>query len=431
MAGSGGLRRNLTDLACRNAKSGEKPFKLYDMNGLYLYVSPNGHKGWRFKYRYGGKEKLLTFGTYPELGLSKARDMRDDARKLLRDGIDPGAERRIKRDRVRLGVDPASSFKTVAAKWFSIASPQWKERHANDVWHSLDSWVFPEIGGKAIAEVRPGDVRLLCQKVQERGAIETAHRIRQRISAIFAYAIAEELVEIDPSVSIRAALRPVVKKRQPALVRLADAQAFLHAYEQTPGYPATKLASRLLALTAVRPGVIHIAELHEFEDLDGPKPIWRIPASKMKLEKSLSEMEAMEFIVPLSRQAVATVIAARHFSLRRRYLFPSPRHSHRALTDNALNVAYRRVQGFEGKHVPHGWRASFATIMNERAINHGRAADRAIIDLMLAHVQSGVEPLYNRAAYMDRRREIAQEWADLLLDPRFCDPLTFLPSRRR
>jgi integrase len=251
------------------------------------------------------------------------------------------------------------------------------------------------------------------------------------VSAVFVYAIAHELAEIDPAASIRAALQPVIRRRQPALVKLDEAQAFLRAYEADPGYPPTKLASRLLALTAVRPGVIHMAEPHEFEGLDGPNPIWRIPAHKLKLERALAEVEAMEFIVPLSRQAVQTVQAALHFCLLRKYLFPSARHSYRPLTDNALNTAYRRVKGFEGRHVPHGWRSSFSTIMNERAVDTGRAEDRAIIDLMLAHVQDGVEPLYNRAAYMDRRREIAQDWADLLITPDFTLPVDFLPTRRR
>jgi integrase len=245
-------------------------------------------------------------------------------------------------------------------------------------------------------------------------AVETAHRLRQRISAVFRYAIASDIAETDPAAFVGAALQPVRKRKQPAFRDVETAQAFLMAYEAVPGHPTTKLASRLLALTAARPGMIQWAEPHEFEDLDGPNPIWRVPAEKMKLRKEHAESEAFEFILPLSRQAVETVKAARLFGVNRRYLFPSARHAHRPFTENALNVAYRRVAGFEGKHVPHGWRSTFSTVMNERAIEQERPADRAILDLMLAHVpKDKVEAAYNRASYMPRRRELAQEWADL------------------
>lgn len=431
MASESDRRKQLTDLQCRRAVATEKPLKLRDAQGLYLYITPSGHKGWRMKYRVGKTEKLLTFGAYPEMSLSAARDMRDDVRKLLREGIDPAQERKARAERLRRGMDPSTAFEAIARRWFALSSPQWKEKHSDDVLKSLEGSVFPAIGSMAIAEIRPSHIRELCQRVQARGAIETAHRIRQRISAVFTYAIAEELVEMDPAKSIGAALQSVVKRRQPAVVKIEDARAFLAAYEAEPAHPASKLASRLLALTAVRPGVIQRAEADEFEALDGNAPIWRIPAEKMKLEKVLSEDESMEFMVPLSRQAVATVKAAMQFARGRKYLFPSVRHPNRSMSDATLHKAYRTVKGFERRHVPHGWRATFSTIMNQRAADMNRPGDRAIIDLMLAHVQDGVEPLYNRAAYMEQRHQIAQDWADLLLDERFCHPLEFLPAKRR
>ncbi len=431
MADASTRRKHLTDLACKTAKAESKPLKLPDSLGLYLYVTPTGHKGWRMKYRIGKTEKLLTLGNYPAVPLSKARELRDEARRQLQDGLDPAEEKKARADRIRRGMDPSTIFEVIARKWYVLTSPQWKEVHARDVLYSLEQSVFPSIGNMAIAEIRPSHIRALCQKVQERGAIETAHRVRQRISAIYGYAIAEELVELDPSATIRKALKPVVRKRQPALVKLPDAQAFLLSWESKPGYPAVKLASRLLALTAVRPGVIHLAEPAEFEDLDGPEPVWRIPAAKLKLEKSMAAIDEMEFIVPLSRQAVAVVKAALSFANRRKYLFPSARHSHGHLSDVAMSKSYREHDGFKSRHVPHGWRATFSTVMNERALDADRAGDRTIIDLMLAHVQPGVEPLYNRAAYMNRRRQIAQEWADLLIDDRFCDPRDFISALRR
>lgn len=406
----------LTDQQCRAAKAGDKPIKLADAMGLHLYITANGYKSWRLKYRFGGKERRIVFGPYPDISLKQARDLRDDARTDLRQGKDPGEEYKQRAARRSGNVEDNGTFKAVAMKWHELQKAQWKDRHAHDVLASLEAEVFPEIGSMPIGDIRPAALRKLLDTVQDRGAIETAHRLRQRISAVFRYAIATDLAEFDPAASITGALRPVIRGKQPALLKLADARAFLSAFEAEPGHPTTKLASRLLALTAARPGVVQMAMIGEFEDLDGPEPIWRIPAAKMKLERAKSEREEFEFLIPLSSEAVATVKAAASHAKNRKYLFPSARHSHRPITDNAMNVAYRRMQKFAGRHVPHGWRASFSTIMNERAIANDRPADRPIIDLMLAHEPDGVEARYNRAAYMPRRRQIAQEWADLLME---------------
>lgn len=405
----------LTDLKCKAAKPGPKARKLFDGNGLHLLVTPTGFKSWRLKYRFGKKERQLTFGPYPLVSLGEARDLRDEALRALLKGMDPGEARKAEQAKRAQAADPDRTFKAIAEQWHRLQSPQWKDRHAHDVIESLKLRVFPTLGSRPIDDILPRDIRALLQAVQAAGAIETAHRLRQRISAIYQYAIAEEIVEIDPAASIGKALRSVVKRRQPALLTLKEARAFIVAMEAEPAHPPTKLASRLLALTGARPGTVHQAELGEFERLDTSEPIWRIPAAKMKLRREHSEQDAFDFVIPLSTQAVVTVKAAAQFAGKRKFLFPSARHSNRPFTDNALNVNYRRVPGFAGRHVPHGWRATFSTIMNERAIDADRPGDRAIIDLMLAHQPEGVEALYNRSAYMKRRREIAQEWADLLM----------------
>ena len=406
----------LTDKECKAAKAGAKPVKLFDAHGLHLLVSTTGHKSWRLKYRIGGKEKQIGFGPYPDVRLQEAREMSATARKALHDGRDPALEFSTKAKRRALATDPDNSFEAVARRWHALRQPQWKPRHANDVLTSLERDVFKSLGAMDIRHVRTQQVRELLMSVQARGALETAHRLLQRISAVYRFAIAAELTEADPTIAMEHALQKFVKKRQPAVLSISQARAFLTAFEALPGFPTTKLASRLLALTAARPGMVQMAEPGEFEQLDSSEPIWRVPAAKMKLRQAESEQQAFDFTLPLSRQAVETVKAAMEFAGNRKFLFPSARHSHRPITDNALNVAYRRVGGWEGKHVPHGWRASFSTIMNERALDQERAGDRAIIDLMLAHIPSGVESRYNRAAYMPRRRQIAQEWADLLCE---------------
>jgi hypothetical protein len=227
----------LTTKECEAVVPGTKPIKLFDGLGLYLHVTTGGHKGWRWKYRFGGKERGLVFGSFPEISLKRARDMRDDARALLRQGVDPGDERRRAALRRIAGVDANSTFQVVAERWHTMQAPQWKERHASDVITSLTNEVFPYLGGRPLGEIKPVDVRAVLDRVQMRGAVETAHRLRQRISAVFRYAIASDIAETDPAAFVGAALQPVRKRKQPAFRELDAARAFLMAYEAVPGHP--------------------------------------------------------------------------------------------------------------------------------------------------------------------------------------------------
>ncbi|QQN73190.1 integrase arm-type DNA-binding domain-containing protein [Croceicoccus sp. YJ47] len=406
----------LTDKACRTAQPAEKPRKIFDGNGLHLYITSKGFKSWRLKYRFGGKEKQLTFGPYPNVSLKEARTKRDEALHELREGRDPDAIRKNIRDRRAGRIETEFTFRQAALRWHRLQSEGWKPRHAVHVMQSLEADAFPSLGSIPLRELKPSHIRSAIDAVQDRGSIDGAHRLLWRISAIFDLAIASEQIDLNPASSLSAVLKPVPKRKYSALLDVETARRFLLAVEARPGQPSTKLASRLLALTAARPGMIRFAERAEFEDIGGANPIWRIPAAKMKLEKDESEQSAFDFIIPLSRQAVEVFKLAADLAGRRSYLFPSQRHSHRPISENALNVAYRHIPGFERKHVPHGWRSTFSTIMNERAAEFDRPGDRAIIDLMLAHQPRGVEAIYNRAAYMPTRRRIAQEWADLLME---------------
>lgn len=399
----------LSDKQCRAAGPALTPRKLFDGNGLFLFIAPSGFKGWRLKYRFGGREKQLTFGPFPAVPLREARERTQDALRELRAGRDPGEAK-------ARGAAAAETFRSLALRWHALQQPGWKPKHAADVLASLETEVFPTLGSRPLTEIRPAEIRMLLEAVQARGAVETAHRLRGRISAVFQLGIAAGLTEIDPAASLKAVLRPIVNRLRPALLRIEDCRQLLREVEALPLHPGTRLASRLLALTAARPGMIRWAEPGEFEDLGGEQPLWRVPAAKMKLGRAESEQQAFGFVLPLSHQAAATVLQAAALAGNRQYLFPSHWYSHRPLSENALVEAYRRVPGNRGRHVPHGWRASFATIMNERAADAGRPGDRAVIDLMLAHQPRGVEARYNRAAFMPRRRELAQAWADLLLD---------------
>lgn len=268
----------LTELKCRMAAPADKAYKLTDEKGLHLYVAPSGFKGWRFKYRWVGREKRLTFGAWPEVSLSEARGRRDDARKMIRDGIDPGAP---------LAKSPTLRF--AAERWLDLQADVWKPKHAADVRKSLEDEVFPSLGARSIDAITSSEVLDLLTRIRARGATELAHRIRARLSLIFRAAMVTGEAATDPAAAVAAALKPVVKRKHPALLDIKQARACLLKVESEPGFPAVKLASRLLALTAARPGMIRFAELHEFEEIDGEAPIWRVPAAKMKLERHAAE----------------------------------------------------------------------------------------------------------------------------------------------
>jgi len=416
----------LTDREVRNAAARDKPYKMADGGGLYLYVAPTGLKSWRMKYRLHGQEKLLTFGPYPDVKLADARIKRDEARRQLREHVDPsGARKRAReaKEQERAELAKLMTFEQAARAWHELQKPRWTPVHVEDVITSLERDVFPSLGAMPLVKIDAPAVLKTLRAVEDRGSIETAKRLRQRISAVYAYAISEGVVAHDPAALVGKALKPLAKKgKQPAITNPDEARKVLIAAEASGASPVTKLASRFLALTQARPGMVRSAEWSEFEDIDwdgqefGPfRPLWRIPANRMKLILDLKEEETFEHLVPLCWQAVDVLRAARRLTGRGRLVFPGQRHSHRPISENAIGYLYNRV-GFFGRHVPHGWRSSFSTTMNALAVKQNRIADPAIIELMLAHVpENKVKAAYDRAGHMERRRELAQEWADLLM----------------
>lgn len=416
----------LTDKEVKNAAPRDKAYKMADSGGLYLYVATTGLKSWRMKFRMHGKEKLLTFGPYPEVKLTEARDKRDAARRKIREHVDPsGARKRAQEEKEQQKAEEAKlvTFEAAARRWHELQTPRWAPIHANDVITSLERDVFPSLGKRPLAAIDAPAVLKTLREVEGRGSIETAKRLRQRISSVYAYAISEGIVGADPAAVVGKALKPLPKKgKQPAITEPDAAREVLLAAEASGASPVTKLASRLLALTQARPGMVRSAEWTEFEGIDwtgdqfGPfLPVWRIPAQRMKLVMDLKEEEGFEHVVPLCWQAVDALRAVHRLTGRNRLVFPGQRHSHRPLSENAIGYLYNRV-GFFGRHVPHGWRSSFSTTMNAIALKRGRDGDPAVVELMLAHVpENKVKAAYDRAGHMERRRELGQEWADLLM----------------
>lgn len=417
----------LTEAAIKRAEPRNKPYKMTDSGGLFLYVAPSGLKSFRMKFRFGGQEKLLTFGPYPDVKLSEARERRDEARRKIRENIDPSGARARKEEERRLAQIEAAkqlTFEQAARTWHDLQKGRWAPVHAEDVITSLERDVFPAMGAVSLTAIDAPLVLRTLRKVEERGAIETARRLRQRISGVFAMYISEGVVSIDPAATVVKALKPLPKKgRQPAITNVDGAREVLIAAEASAASPITKLASRFLALTQARPGMVRGAEWNEIEGVDwedrqfGPfMPIWRVPAARMKLILDLKDEEAFEHVIPLSWQAVDVLRATRRLTSRNRLIFPGQRHSHKPLSENAIGYLYNRV-GFHGRHVPHGWRSSFSTTMNALAVKHKRLGDSEVIELMLAHVPANkVKAAYDRAGHMERRRVLSQEWADLLME---------------
>ncbi len=416
----------LTDIACRRAQPRAKPYKMADARGLYLEVLTSGTKSWRWKYRIGGKEKRLVFGVYPEISLQEAREAREVAARSLRQGIDPSVER-LQRSAAQVA-KMENTFMAVALGWHASQSAIWAPRHAASVKRSLETDVFPALGRLPIADVTTPLVLKVLRDVEHRGSADVAQRVRQRISDVFIRAIAGGIATSNPAADTGKALGRVRHGNYPAVTTIRAARELLQTVEAAPGYPLTKLASRLLALTAVRSGVLRVTEAHEFEDLDGTAPLWRIPAAKMKLGQEQRNDASFEFVVPLAHQAVEVVKTAIAFSGKDALLFRSIRMPRRPITDNTIGKAYREA-GYAGVHVPHGWRSTFSTTMNRLAAEENRVGDRDIIELMLAHIDGSVAAIYNRYAYMPRRREIAQEWADMLSDG-LVAPAQLLEGRR-
>lgn len=453
----------LTDAKIKAAKAREKDYKLADTGQLFLHVTTAGGRHWRMNYTYGknaaGKpsQKTLTFGAYPGITLIKARALRDDAKAVLREGRDPAIERRVAAK--AKAVAGSNTFQVVAERWFelksgwsvskfrtwcSVRGGKWQAReaanwidrpnagwsivHAGDVLKSLDRDVFPEIGDVPIAEIESPKVLEVLNAIVTRGAIETAHRVCQRIGDVYVYAIPAGLAKANPAASMGKALPKVPRsKPQPSVIdRIRDHDEQINAVRKMLAdcdaercRATTKFALRLLALTSVRPNELQNAEWSELEDLEGADPVWRIPAARMKGDLDRKAEEQGDHVVMLSAQAVAVIKALRPLTGGYKLMFPSERHVHRPISENTLRALLIRA-GYYQRHVPHGFRAAFSTIMNERPDR--REGDRAIIDLMQAHVpKDKVEGAYNRAAYLPRRRELAQQWADLITVD-LCEP---------
>ena len=387
----------LSDAAIRKVKPGKKSQRLFDGGGLYLEVSPAGGKWWRLKYRYGGKEKRLSLGTYPDTGLADARSKRDAARRLLAGGTDPGEHRKAEK---AAGEDrAANSLEVVAREWHAKQVAKWVKDHADRTMLRLENDIFPWLGKRPVAEVTAKDLLGAVNRIADRGAVESAHRTLQTCGQVFRYAIATGRADRNPAADLRGALPPVKQTHLAAITDPDKVGGLLRAMDTYSGSFVTKCALRLAPLVFVRPGELRNAE---WTEIDLGRAEWNIPAAKMKMREP--------HLVPLSTQAVAILSELHALTGRGQYVFPSARSPKRPMSNNAVLSALRRMGFGKEEMSGHGFRAMARTILDETL--HFRPD---YIEHQLAHaVKDPNGRAYNRTAHLPERRKMMQGWADYL-----------------
>ncbi|MEW8286491.1 MAG: integrase arm-type DNA-binding domain-containing protein [Candidatus Thiodiazotropha endolucinida] len=384
----------LTDTAVRRAKPHDKARKLFDGGGLFLLINPNGSKYWRFKYRFHGVEKLLALGVYPDVTLKSARDKRDAARQQIADGVDPSEARKAE----KAARASNNSFEAIAREWWGKRAPNWSESHSSRIMLRLENDVFPWVGSKPIGDISPPELLTVLRRIEKRGAIETAHRIHQSCSQIFRYAISTQRAERDPAADLKGAIPPTRQKHHASITEPKQIGELLRSIDGYQGQFVTRCALQLAPLVFVRPGELRHAEWSEI-DLD--KAEWRIPAEKMKM--------STVHIVPLSTQAIAILNEIKPLTGHGKYVFPGVRSNKRAMSENTITGALRRLGYASGEMTGHGFRSMASTVLNEQGWH------KDAIERQLAHMErNSIRAAYNYAEYLPERVKMMQAWADYL-----------------
>ncbi|HAS52239.1 MAG TPA: integrase [Gammaproteobacteria bacterium] len=390
----------LNDATLKALKPADKPYKRHDEKGLFLIVRPNGSKLWRFRYQLDGKTKELAAGRpYPETSLKTARGIRDAFREQLRNGIDPGAARKV--EQVNLAAQETvalETFERIAREWHERQAGTWNADHSRRILRLLEKDLFPWLGLRPLKAIQAPELLAVLRRIEARGVIETAHRALQHCSKVFRYGIATGRAERDPAADLRGALTPVKTTHFPAITRPGAIGELLRALDGYQGQFVTRCALQLAPLVFVRPGELRQAEWSEF-DLNTAE--WRIPAARMKMRD--------EHIVPLSGQAVAILQELDALTGRNRYLFPGLRTAQRPMSENTVNAALRRLGYGKDEMCGHGFRSMASTLLHEQ----GFPTD--VIERQLAHSESNkVKAAYNRAGHLPERRRMMQHWSDYL-----------------
>ncbi|MGD9808542.1 MAG: tyrosine-type recombinase/integrase [Deferribacterales bacterium] len=384
----------LNDKQISSAQYIDKQYKIQDEKGMYLLVTKSG-KYFRLDYRFGNKRKTLALGVYDETTLKDARTKRDEAKKLLEQGIDPSLlKQQIKKQIVS---DTENTFEALALKCFENYDPRLSKKHVERKWRRLEKHALPYLGKTPIKHITAPMILSVIQKIEKRGNFETAHRVFGVCSEIFVYAIADGLIDRDPTRDIHKVLKPKKTKRMATITDPKKIGPLLKAIDDYDGYYETQCALKLLPLVFVRPGELRHME---WDEIDFEEKLWTIPPEKMKMQR--------EHIVPLSVQTLEIIKDIQQITGQWKYVFPSIRSKDRPMSDNTINAAIRRLGYTKEELTGHGFRSMASTLLNEK----NWPSDH--VEVQLAHVDGSVRGIYNSAIYLESRIKMMQWWADYL-----------------
>ena len=384
----------LTNIEIKNAKPKAKQYKLSAGLGLYLVISPKGGKWWRVRYRFAGKQKELSVGTYPKITLKKATLLRDEIRAMVDADIDPAYKRKIE----KLNFSDTESFEGIAREWHQKYSANWTEKYSTLMMSRLEQNAFPWVGARKINEITAPELLAVLRRIESRGAIETAHRVHRACSSVFRYAIATGRAERDPAADLKGAIPPSKTKHHASITEPKAIGGLIRSVREYRGSFITACALRLAAYVFVRPIELRQAEWSEI-DLNSAE--WRIPADKMKM--------SVLHIIPLSEQAVDILREIQPLTGSGKYVFPSARTITRPMSENTINAGLRRLGYTKEEMTAHGFRSMASTLLNEQGWNSDA------IERQLAHSQgNSVRAAYNYAQYLPERKKMMQAWADYL-----------------
>ncbi|MBJ8383668.1 tyrosine-type recombinase/integrase [Citrobacter sedlakii] len=376
------------------AKPKDKPYKLADGGGLYLLIKPNGARYWRLKYRVAGKEKLLALGVYPDVTLADARAKRDEAKRGIAGGIDPNEAKR--EEKIAREANIRNTFQEIACEWHSSKLYKWSEGYASDIMEAFNKDVFPYIGKKPIADIKPLELLNVLRRMESRGATEKAKKVRQRCGEVFRYAIVTGRAEYNPAPDLTSAMQGHESNHYPFL-NTSELPAFFESLSQYSGSILVVLAARLLILTGVRTGELRGAT---WQEIDTESAVWTIPAERMKMRRP--------HIVPLSRQALVIIERISEMTGRYPLMFPGRNDPRKTMSEASINQVFKRI-GYTGRVTGHGFRHTMSTILHEQGYN------TAWIETQLAHVdKNSIRGTYNHAQYLEGRREMLQWYADYM-----------------
>ncbi|GKX48660.1 tyrosine-type recombinase/integrase [Pectobacterium carotovorum] len=376
------------------AKPKDKPYKMADGGGLYLLVKTNGSRYWRLKYRIDGKEKLLALGVYPDVSLADARAKRDEARKGIAGGIDPLEVK--KEQKVEREAQVKNTFQEIALEWHSMKVKKWSAGYASDILEAFNKDVFPFIGQRPIADIKPLELLNVLKKMEDRGATEKAKKVRQRCGEVFRYAIVTGRAEYNPAPDLTSAMQGHESTHYPFLT-IEELPAFFKALAGYSGSELVVLAARLMIITGVRTGELRGAL---WSEIDTDKALWEISAERMKMRRP--------HIIPLSTQALAIIEQIRAMTGNFPLLFPGRNDPSKTMSEASINQVFKRI-GYTGRVTGHGFRHTMSTVLHEQGYN------TAWIETQLAHVdKNAIRGTYNHAQYLDGRREMLQWYADYM-----------------